>query len=92
MTPDLTDAVAGAVLAHPSVARLDGGPLGTVATHLPGRRVTGVRTTGEGVEIAVVLTLDRPLAEVGQELRALVRDLAGPVPVDVTVTDVVVAA
>jgi hypothetical protein len=36
--------LAAAVLAHPGVARLDGGPFGTVASHLPGRRrILGVR-------------------------------------------------
>ncbi len=84
-------AVAAAVLAHPAVARLDGGPFGTVASHLPGRRrVLGVRV-GEGaepVEIAVVARLGTPLPTLAEELGAAVRALLGPVAVDVTVSDV----
>ena len=55
--PVLAEAVAAAVLAHPGVARLSGGPFGTIASYLPGRRVIGVRLPLEDtdpVEIAVV--------------------------------------
>lgn len=40
------DMIAGAVLAVPGVAALHPGPFGEVATHLPGRRVPGIRETG----------------------------------------------
>ena len=39
--PALAEAVAAAVLAHPGVAPLSGGPFGTIASYLPGRRVVG---------------------------------------------------
>lgn len=90
--PVLADAIADALLAHPAVARLDGGPFGTVASYLPGRRVVGVRAAepGAGVEVAVVVRLGRPLPEVVDELRDRVRRVAGAVPVDVTIADVTV--
>jgi hypothetical protein len=87
---DPVAAVAAAVLAHPAVARLDGGPFGTIASLLPGRRVEGVRI-GEGdepVEIAVVARLGTPLPALADELGALVRAVLGPVAVDVTISDV----
>ncbi|WP_020671948.1 hypothetical protein [Amycolatopsis nigrescens] len=91
-TPDdsLAVRIADGVLAHPSVVRLDAGALGVVATHLPGRRVLGVRAgeSGEPVDISVVLTLGGRLPEVTGELRKIVREIAGDVPVNVTVTDV----
>ncbi|WP_218616127.1 hypothetical protein [Pseudonocardia abyssalis] len=87
-------AVAAAVAAHPGVARLDGGPWGTVTSHLPGRaRVDGVRlgVGAESVEIAVVARLGVPLPQLADELAAAVRGVLGPVPVDVTFSDVVPA-
>jgi hypothetical protein len=87
-------AVAAAVSAHPGVARLDGGPWGTVASHLPGRtRVDGVRlgVGPEPVEIAVVARLGVPLPQLADELAVAVRGVLGPVPVDVTFSDVVAA-
>ncbi len=88
-------AVAAAVLAHPAVARLDGGPFGTVASLLPGRRrVEGVRigVGDEPVQIAVVARLGTPLPRLADELGAAVRALLGPVAVDVTISDVAPAA
>ncbi len=83
--------VAAAVLAHPGVIRLDGGPFGTVASHLPGRRrILGVRigVDDEPVEVAVVARLGLPLPRLAEELGAAVRALLGPVAVEVTVSDV----
>lgn len=94
--------VADAVAAEPAVARLDGGPFGAVATHLPGHRLVGVRIDpagpgGVAVEIAVVLHLVRPIPDVVRALRrrvAAVCAAAGhPVgAVDVIVADVEVGA
>lgn len=83
-------AVADAVLAHRGVVRLDGGPFGTVASYLPGRRVTGVRIGAgdEPVELAVVARYGTPLPQLAEELGALVRGVLGPVAVDVTFSDV----
>ncbi|OLT19330.1 hypothetical protein BJF78_11375 [Pseudonocardia sp. CNS-139] len=84
------DRLAAAVLAVPGVARLDGGPFGTVASLLPGRRVDGVRigVGDEPVELAVVARLGRPLPRLAEELAAAVRAVLGPVRVDVTFVDV----
>ena len=63
--------LAAAVRAHPGVARLDGGPFGTVASFLPGRRrVDGVRigVGDEPVELAVVARSGMPLPQLADEL------------------------
>ena len=85
--------LAAAVLAHPGVESLDGGPFGTVASYLVGERVVGVRigTGGEPVELAVVARLGTPLPRLAQELGAVVRGLLGPVAVEITFSDVVTA-
>ena len=87
----LAEAVAAAVLAHPGVARLSGGPFGTIASYLPGRRVVGVRLPlgdTDPVEIAVVARMGMPLPLLADELGAAVVAVVGPVAVDVTVADV----
>ncbi|TCK24908.1 hypothetical protein [Pseudonocardia endophytica] len=86
----LAELVADAVTAHPSVARLDGGTFGTVATFLPTRKLVGVHVgrPGEPVEIAVVLRLDRPIPDTVASLRTSVRALCDGSPVDVTVSDI----
>jgi hypothetical protein len=87
-------AVADAVLAHPSVLRLDGGPFGVVASHLPGRRLPGVRigVGDEPTEVAVVVALGTPFDRLADEIAGRVRAVLGPVPVDVTFSDVGAAA
>ncbi|WP_214369250.1 hypothetical protein [Pseudonocardia sp. H11422] len=92
------EAVAAAILAHPAVARLAGGPFGTVASYLPGRRrLVGVRVGSAGgpTEIAVVARFGIPgisLPALAGELGVLVRAVLGPVPVEITFADVVVDA
>lgn len=83
-------AVADAVLAHPSVLRLDGGPFGVVASHLPGRRLPGVRIGDgdEATEVAVVVALGVPFARLADEIADRVRAVLGPVRVDVMFSDV----
>nr|WP_239028339.1 hypothetical protein [Pseudonocardia acidicola] len=71
---------------------MDGGPFGSVASYLPGRRrLLGVRVgaAGEAAEIAVVVRAGAPLPRLAGELGALVRAVLGPVPVEVTFADVV---
>lgn len=86
----LAELIAEAVVAHPSVARLDGGVFGTVATWLSGRRLVGVHVGGPGepVEVGVVLHLDRPIPATVAALRRSVAPLVGAVPIDVTVSDI----
>ena len=49
--PDVSERIAARLLEHPDVAELHGGPYGTTATYLAGRRVVGVRvgTLEDGV-------------------------------------------
>ncbi|SFE06491.1 hypothetical protein SAMN04487819_107161 [Actinopolyspora alba] len=87
----VAERIAAAALEHPCVVRLDGGEHGIVATHLPGRRVTGVRTTsdtGEATEVCVVLLLRRPVPELVAEIRERIREVTGETRIDVTVADV----
>lgn len=84
-------ALAAAVRAHPGVARLDGGPFGSVTSLLAGRRrVEGVRVSPEqdAVELAVIARLGTPLPKLGAELGALVQRVCGPIAVEVTFSDV----
>lgn len=90
--PMSPEQVGAAVLSHPAVVRLDGGPFGTVASHLPGRRVVGVRlgVAPEPVEVAVVLRWPWavPLTEVAEEIGATVRAVVGDREVVVSIADV----
>jgi hypothetical protein len=85
----LADAIAQRVLDHPAVAHLHGGPFGTVASYLPGRRVVGVRVneTDGSVDLSVVLWVGVPLRQAVADLRRVVGEVAGPVVVNVTVAD-----
>jgi uncharacterized alkaline shock family protein YloU len=86
----LAEAIAARVAEHPGVAALHGGPFGTVASYLPGRRVVGavVDETDGSVQLAVVARLGTPLPELTTDLRRWVSALAGPVAVHILVADV----
>jgi hypothetical protein len=86
-TEQLAARIAATVDEHPSVHRRHGGEFGAIATLAPGGRFTGV-AAGPPVEVGVVLRVDRPLTEVVAELRQRVRQVAGDVPVDITVADI----
>lgn len=88
----LADAVAAAVRAHPAVAGLDGGPFGTIACYLPGRRVVGVRIgePGDPVEVSVVARLGTPLPQLATELRRVIAAVTGSRVIDLTINDVIV--
>lgn len=89
--PDLPDpdAIAAAVATCPSVTGLSGGVAGEIATYLPGRRVSGVRTLSDGVEVHVVARYGARLHEVDAEVRAAVTAAVGQsVRIDVVVADV----
>ncbi|MGH3479341.1 MAG: hypothetical protein ACRDRY_05050 [Pseudonocardiaceae bacterium] len=85
------DAVAAAVRSHPAVADLDGGPFGTIACYLPGRRVVGVRVgePGEPVEVSVVARFGTPLPQLATELRRMITAVTGSRVIDVTINDVI---
>ncbi|GAA4796389.1 hypothetical protein GCM10023200_35580 [Actinomycetospora chlora] len=81
--------IAEALLAHPAVAALSGGPFGTIASYLPGRRLPGI-VLGDGEEpdrVAVVLHFGAPVEITAAELRRIVAAESGNRRVDVTVTD-----
>ncbi|HEY2193352.1 MAG TPA: hypothetical protein VGH76_13790 [Actinomycetospora sp.] len=85
----VSERVADALLAHPDVVRLSGGPYGGIATYLPGRRLLGV-ALGEGEEptrIGVVLRLGAPVHATADALRVLVAAQTGARRVDVVVAD-----
>jgi hypothetical protein len=71
------------------VAGLSGGPFGTVATYLPGERLTGVSANEHAVRIAIVATLIRPLPETAEDIREAVAEVAGNRPVHVRIDDIV---
>ncbi len=81
------DAVAALVRTCPAVVRLTSGPFGA-ATYLPGRRVDGVRTTDDAVELHVAVPLGVTAAEVARQVRAALADRVGGRRVDVVVEDV----
>ncbi|GAA4902884.1 hypothetical protein EV188_1011207 [Actinomycetospora succinea] len=85
----LPERIAEALLAHPAVAALSGGPFGTLATYLPGRRLPGIvlGDAGEPDRIAVVLRFGAPVTATAAELRRIVAGASGNRRVDVTVTD-----
>ena len=86
--PDVDpDVVAAVVAACPGVARLSAGPVGEVATYLPGRRVAGVRVRPDAVEVHVVGWYGPAAAEIAGQVRVAVRTVAGPLPVDVVIDD-----
>lgn len=86
--------VAAAVLACPAVAALSGGPAGSAATYLPGRRVRGVvvREAVHGgppdVAVHVVALFGTPIAEVAGQVRAATSATAPGSRTDVHVDDV----
>lgn len=85
----LPERIAEELLAHPAVAALSGGPFGTVATYLPGRRLPGV-ALGDAEEpdrIAVVLHYGAPVEATAAQLRRIVAASSGNRRVDVTVVD-----
>jgi hypothetical protein len=82
-TADLADEVAGVVRRCPDVADLSNGPFATVATYLPGRKVSGVALRDDEVEVSIVVRQGRPLPEIADEVRAAIAPLVGGRPVNV---------
>jgi hypothetical protein len=82
------DAVAAAVRGCPAVDDLDGGPLGGVATYLPGRRVPGIRISESRVEVHVRGVWNVPVATVASQIRGALATLIGGRSIDIVLTDV----
>jgi len=89
--PDLpdADAISAAIGTCPSVLGLSGGLAGEIATYLPGRRVSGVRTQPDSVEVHVIAKYGVTLHEVESQVRGAVTAAVGEaVRVDVVLADV----
>ncbi|MQA95439.1 MAG: hypothetical protein GEV11_12600 [Streptosporangiales bacterium] len=84
--------IATAVLGVPGVAGLTAGPLGVVATYLPGERVDGVAVRDDEVEVDIVAEYGRPLPPLAERVRAVVRPLSAGRTVTVVVADLAVPA
>lgn len=82
------DAVAAAVRGCAAVDDLQGDPLGSLTSYLPGRRVAGVRVAEDRVTIGVRARWGVPVSELAVQVRAAVTTLVAPRLVDITVTDV----
>ncbi|MBW0102897.1 hypothetical protein I4I78_10725 [Pseudonocardia sp. KRD-291] len=93
----MAERLAAAVTGCPSVARLHGGPFGEVATYLPGRRVTGIRISGDDtatdpalvgkVAVHVAGRYPHPVSEIVREVRAAVGAVMPGLTVEGTVED-----
>ena len=88
MTAVDPDAVTRATLSCPGVAGMSSGPVGEVASYLPGRRVPGVRVTDEGVEVHVVARWDQVLPALAEAVRTAVSAIAPGRRVSVFIDDV----
>lgn len=73
---DLT-AVANAVLDVDGVAGLHGGLHGTIATYLPGRRLSGLRVDDEQAHVHLALFEGHDLGAVAESVRRVVADRLG---------------
>lgn len=87
----LAEQVRTAVLGVAGVVALHSGLFGEVATHLPGRRIDGVRVRPDRTEVHVVLDWGAPVLTVADAVRAAVAAVTGT-PVDVVVEDVAARA
>jgi len=83
------DDIAALVLAVPGVTALHSGPLGEVATYLPGRRVSGVRLGEGGVEVHVVVAAHAQIGPTARLIHAAVATVVA-VPIHVYIEDVAV--
>ncbi|TDD59288.1 hypothetical protein [Actinomadura rubrisoli] len=85
---DLAERIATAVLACPHVTSLTAGPHARVVTYRAGRPFTGVAIRDDDIEVGVVARGGRPFPDTAEDVRRLVRPLAGDRPVDVLIGDV----
>ncbi|WP_243723448.1 hypothetical protein [Actinomadura sp. 7K507] len=84
---DLAERVAEAAMTCPDVLGLTSGPRGWIATYRAGPPLTGVAVRSGEVEVGVVVRYGRPCVEIADDVRRLVRPLAGPRRVDVLIGD-----
>ncbi|CAN5816704.1 hypothetical protein BH20ACT6_BH20ACT6_19020 [soil metagenome] len=74
---ELADDVVVAVMALPGVDAMHSGRFGEVATHLPGRRIAGVRVRADVVEVHVTATWGADLPPLADSIRAAAQPVAG---------------
>jgi len=67
---------------------LAGGKFGQIATYAPGRKVNGVRFTGDAVEVHVVAEWVESLPQLADDVRAAVDTLTAGRSVSVFVDDI----
>ena len=82
------DAVHEAIAACPAIAGVGSSLPGAVATYLPGRRVLGVRVSGDLVELEVCTRWGVPAAEVAAQIRSALRSLVAGRRIDVAFIDI----
>jgi len=81
------DTVAALVLGCPAVSGLSGGPLGTAATYLAGRKVAGVRISPDTVEVHVVSRFGPTISELAGQVRAALTGRVLGRTVDIVIED-----
>jgi len=84
-TEGLADRVAEAVKSRPGVADLGAR---SVATYLPGRKVTGVDVDSDTVRIDLVARWGYLLTDVAADVRRAVAPLVDGRPIDIVIDDV----
>lgn len=84
---ETADVVSRLTLGVPGVAALHPGRFGEAATHLPGRRVTGVQVRDDLVEVHVTLLWGADVLATADAVRAAAEPVVAR-PVHVTVEDV----
>lgn len=89
--PEQADIVEAIVRAVPGVADLHSGMFGEVATHLPGRKVLGVRLNDTTVEVHITAWSTRPVRDTAADVRAAIAEKMPSAWVDVTVEAVATA-
>jgi hypothetical protein len=87
--PERAVAVAELVRAVPGVADLHPGMFGEVGTHLPGRRVPGIRFGDDTIAVHITVHEGAAVRDTAAAVRAAVAREWPGVAVDVTVEDVV---
>ena len=70
------------------MAGLDGGPVGEVASDLPGRKVQGIVVSGGRVTVQIRSQWAVPVPELAALIRAVLVPLTGHRPVDVVIADI----
>lgn len=85
---DLAERIGAAAAACPDVLGLTAGPRGWIATYRAGPPYAGVAVHDAVIEVGVVVRYGRPFTEIAEDVRRLVRPLAGRRTVDVVIGDV----